>query len=134
VSTPASTATKPGRPAVLLVDDERELLDALGEGLKNEFALETASSAEEASLLMASRSYDVLVCDHMLPGEPGLEFLIRMSERHPNTRRIMLTGYMNPELISRSVALARLSTCLLKPVKAAALAAAVRTALAACRS
>jgi len=130
VSTPASTATKPGRPAVLLVDDERELLDALGEGLKNEFALETASSAEEASLLMASRSYDVLVCDHMLPGEPGLEFLIRMSERHPNTRRIMLTGYMNPELISRSVALARLSACLLKPVPAAALAEAVRTALA----
>jgi DNA-binding NarL/FixJ family response regulator len=36
---------------------------------------------------------------------------------------------MNPELISRSVALARLSACLLKPVKAADLAAAVRTAL-----
>ena len=134
MSTPASTATKPGRPAVLLVDDERELLVALGSGLEGEFALETAASAEEADLLMASGAYDVLVCDHMLPGEPGLEFLIRMSERHPNTRRIMLTGYMNPELISRSVALARLSACLLKPVKAAALAAAVRTALAACRS
>jgi len=129
MSTPASPATKPGRPAVLLVDDERELLDALGEGLKSEFALETAASAEEASLLMASSSYDVLVCDHLLPGEAGLEFLIRMSERHPNTRRIMLTGYINPELISRSVALARLSACLLKPVKAAALAAAIRTAL-----
>jgi len=41
---------------------------------------------------------------------------------------------MNPELISRSVALAQLSACLLKPVQAAALAAAIRTALAACRS
>jgi DNA-binding NtrC family response regulator len=129
MTTRASAATKPGRPAVLLVDDERQLLDALGEGLKSEFALETAGSAEEADLLMASSSYDVLVCDHMLPGEAGLEFLIRMSERYPGTRRILLTGYMNPELISRSVALARLSACLLKPVQAEALAAAVRTAL-----
>ena len=129
MTTRASAATKPGRPAVLLVDDERQLLDALGEGLKSEFALETACSAEEADLMMASSSYDVLVCDHMLPGEAGLEFLIRMSERYPGTRRILLTGYMNPELISRSVALARLSACLLKPVQAEALAAAVRTAL-----
>jgi len=126
---PASTATKPGRPVVLLVDDERELLAALGEGLKSEFALETAGSAEEAGLMMASGTYDVLVCDHMLPGEAGLEFLMRMSERYPDMGRILLTGYMNPELISRSVALARLSACLLKPVKAEALAAAVRTAL-----
>ena len=130
MSTRAGTASKTGRPAVLLVDDERELLAAMGEGLVGEFALETAASAEEADLLMASNSYDVLVCDHMLPGEAGLEFLIRMSERYPNTRRILLTGYMNPELISRSVALARLSACLLKPVPAAALAEAVRTALA----
>jgi len=125
----AGAATKPGRPAVLLVDDERELLAALGEGLASEFALATAASAEEAGPMMASGSYDVLVCDHMLPGEAGLEFLVRMSERYPDTRRILLTGYMNPELISRSVALARLSACLLKPVKAAALAEAVRTAL-----
>jgi two-component system, NtrC family, response regulator HupR/HoxA len=130
MAAPASTASKPGRPVVLLVDDESELLDVLGEGMKNEFTVETAASAEEADLLMASSGYDVLICDHMLPGEAGLEFLIRMSERHPGTRRIMLTGYMNPELISRSVAVARLSACLLKPVKAAALATAVRTALA----
>ena len=130
MSTRAGSASKTGRPAVLLVDDERELLVALGSGLEGEFALETAASAEEADLLMASGAYDVLVCDHMLPGEAGLEFLIRMSERHPDTRRILLTGYMNPELISRSVALARLSACLLKPVPAAALAEAVRPALA----
>jgi DNA-binding NtrC family response regulator len=130
MSTRAGTASKTGRPAVLLVDDERELLSALGAGLEGEFALETAASAEEADLMMASSSYDVLICDHMLPGEAGLEFLIGMSARHPGTRRILLTGYMNPELISRSVALARLIACLLKPVPAEALAAAVRTALA----
>ena len=134
MTTPASAATKSGRPAVLLVDDERPLLGALREGLESDFAVETAGTAEEADLMMASSSYDVLICDHMLPGEAGLEFLIRMSQRYPDTRRILLTGYMNPELISRSVALARLSACLLKPVPIEALATAVRTALGAGRA
>ncbi|MBW7896718.1 MAG: response regulator [Opitutaceae bacterium] len=117
------------RPAVLLVDDERPLLDALRLGLEPDFEIETAGSAEEAEVMMASRPYDAVVCDHLMPGEAGLDFLTRMQRLFPRTRRILLTGYMNPELISRSVALAGLSDCLLKPVKAAQLAESVRTAL-----
>ena len=79
--------------------------------------------------MMATRNYDVVVSDHLMPGEEGLQFLIRVSRRYPRTKRIMITGYMNPELLSRSVALAELSACLLKPVKAAALAAAIREAV-----
>lgn len=79
--------------------------------------------------MMASRRYDAVVCDHLMPGEAGLDFLTRMRRLFPHTRRILLTGYMNPELISRSVAVAGLSDCLLKPVKAGQLADAVRTAL-----
>ena len=116
MTTPASAATKSGRPAVLLVDDERPLLGALREGLESDFAVETAGTAEEADLMMASSSYDVLICDHMLPGEAGLEFLIRMSQRYPDTRRILLTGYMKPEMLLRSVNEAALFRYLLKPV------------------
>jgi DNA-binding NarL/FixJ family response regulator len=52
-----------------------------------------------------------------------------MRERHPETRRILLTGYINPELLSRSLEVAGLSACMLKPVRAAELAKAVREAL-----
>ena len=51
-----------------------------------------------------------------------------MRERHPQTRRILLTGYINAELLSRSMRVAELSACLLKPVGAAELAQAVRAA------
>ncbi len=54
MTTPAGAATKPGRPAMLLVDDERELLVAMGEGLESEFVVDTAGTAEEAGLMMAS--------------------------------------------------------------------------------
>jgi DNA-binding NtrC family response regulator len=126
--TPPAQAAKP-RPKVLLIDDELPLLDALSLGLKNDFEVEIASSAEEAALLETTRQYDVVVCDQMLPGEQGLEFLIRSSERQPGARRIMMTGYINPELLSRSVSLAKLSACLIKPVGAKDLTQAIRAAL-----
>jgi DNA-binding NtrC family response regulator len=117
------------RPVVLLVDDEPALLDSLRQGLQADFDLDFANSAEEAELMMATRNYDVVVSDHLMSGEEGLQFLIRAGQRRPATRRILLTGYMNPELISRSVAVADLSACLVKPVHAAHLAQAIRAAL-----
>jgi DNA-binding NtrC family response regulator len=125
---PPTEPTKP-RPVVLLVDDEPALLDSLRQGLETEFDLDFAASAEEAELMMATRNYDVVVSDHLMAGEEGLQFLIRAGRRRPATQRILLTGYMNPELISRSVAVANLSACLVKPVHASDLAQAIRVAL-----
>jgi DNA-binding NtrC family response regulator len=104
------------KPAVLLIDDESYILDLMRAGLEGEFEIETATSAEEAGLLTGTRRYDVVICDQILPGENGLEFLIRAASMQPTCRRIMMTGYINPELLSRAMTLAKLSACLLKPV------------------
>ncbi len=117
------------RPVVLLVDDEPDLIRVLRPALEAEFDLDCAASAEEAELMMATRNYDVIVSDHLMPGEEGLKFLVRAAKRKPATQRILLTGYMNPELISRSVAVAQLSSCLMKPVHAADVVSAIRAAI-----
>ncbi len=117
-----SDGPAPSRPRVLLVDDEAELHTVLRAGLEPEYQLETAETAEEAETRMGGGNYDVIICDYMLPRESGLDFLMRMSEQFPATRRIMLTGYINPELVSRSVSMAGLSACLVKPMRAAELA------------
>jgi two-component system response regulator HupR/HoxA len=119
----------PGLPVVLLVDDEPALLDSLGQELQGSCKLFTAASAEKADLLLAARRYDVVVCDHMLPGEQGLDFLEKIMEMMPSTKRILITGYTSPEFISRSMVIAGLSACLVKPVRASEIAAAIRTAL-----
>lgn len=124
---PADSAVK--RPVVLLVDDEPALRASMSEGLQAEFDMEVAASAEEAELMMATRHYDVVVSDHLMAGEEGLAFLVRASTRRPRTQRILLTGYINPELISRSVAVAGLAACLMKPVHAAELGKAIRAAM-----
>jgi CheY-like chemotaxis protein len=127
---PEPAPRQKGPPVVLLVDDEPLLLEALSLELQESCKLFTATSAAEADLRLAARRYDVIVCDHMLPGEQGLDFLMRAMEMIPSTRRILMTGYTNPEFISRSMVVAGLSACLVKPVRASQVAAAVKEALA----
>jgi len=118
------------RPVILLVDDEPALLDSMRLTLKDDFEIETAASAEEGLLMAGTRAYEVVVCDQLLPGEQGLDFLMRAAEQFPAMRRILITGYMNPELLSRGVALAGLSSYLLKPASPADLRQAINRALA----
>lgn len=119
------------RPSVLLIDDERPYLDMLRAGLGKEFEIEVAQNTEEGEMRLALGGYDAVVCDHLMPGEKGLDFLIRASQLHPNTRRILITGYINPELLSRSTGVAKLARCIIKPVGIAELAKALREVLAA---
>ena len=55
--------------------------------------------------------------------------LMRMAELVPSTKRILMTGYTNPEFIARSMAIAGLSSCLVKPLKASQVADAIKAAL-----
>ena len=118
-----------GPPVVLLVDDEPLLLEVIAQELRRSFELHTAASAAEADRKVAARPFDVVVCDHMLPGEQGLDFLIRLMDKAPSTRRILMTGYTNTEFISRSMAIGGLSACLVKPLRAADIARAIGEAL-----
>ena len=125
--TPPSNA--PSKPVVLLVDDEPEICNVIELGLKNECDFESARSAEEAELMLATRKYDVIICDHLMPEEEGMAFLIRAMTLFPKVRRILMTGYTNPELLARCTGLADLSGCLVKPVRAFELLSAINRAL-----
>jgi two-component system response regulator HupR/HoxA len=117
------------KPVVLLVDDEPEICNVLELGLKDQCDIESARSAEEAELMLATRTYDVIVCDHLMPEEEGVTFLTRAMTLFPRVRRILMTGYTNPELLARCTGLADLSGCLVKPVRASELMVAINQAL-----
>lgn len=101
-----SSETRP-RPSVLMLEDDTPLADMILMTLGDEFDIERAENAEEARLLLAARPFDVLLCDHMVPGkQQGLEFLVHAYEHQPKPRRILMTGYINPDMISRSITVA----------------------------
>jgi len=118
------------RPRILVVDDEQTLAAALKEALSNEYEIEVAGDAGEARRLLGLRQFDLILSDHMMPGKvQGLNFLVEAMELQPKAKRILLTGYLNPELLTRSVTLARLSACLIKPIELARLRQELRIAL-----
>lgn len=104
--------------------------DVLAVHLREDYQVETAASTAEADIQMGSMHFDLVLVDHLMPGEVGLDFLMRVREHFPQTRRILITGYLNPELISRAQQLADLSGYLIKPINSTQLKAAVIGALA----
>lgn len=119
------------RPLLLLLEDEGALVAALLGHLETDFEVDVAGTVDEARMLLAARSYAIILSDHMLPGKvQGLDFLMEAMERQPAAKRILMTGYLNPELLGRSVSLARLSACLLKPMDLAKLGTVLKQTLA----
>ena len=111
---------------VLVVDDDKPLLEMWKAALETDFAITTATSAKDAEFLMRKNTYKVIVSDHLMPGGNGLSFLVRMREEHPRTQRVLVTGYMKPEMLLRSVNEAGLLRYFLKPVSIADLVKTIR--------
>ncbi len=119
MSAPDAKPTVPEAPkkdAVLLVDDEKPLLDVYVSALSPYFDLTTASNAREADFILQKKTFKVVVADHLMPGGNGMNFLVRAREDFPHMQRILVTGYMKPEMLLRSVNEAALFRYLLKPV------------------
>ena len=120
----------PARPLLLILEDEPQLTLIICDLLGDNFDIETAENVNEALQLLKTKSFDLLLSDHMLPGKKqGLDFLMEAMELQPNAKRILMTGYLNPELLSRGTTMAGLSAVLLKPVDSVRLREAIRIAL-----
>lgn len=106
----------PTKDPILLVDDEKPLLEVFATALSPTFDVAMATSAREAEFILHKRNFKVVVADHLMPGGNGMNFLVRVREEYPHTQRILVTGYMKPEMLMRSVNEAALFRYLLKPV------------------
>jgi DNA-binding response OmpR family regulator len=89
-------------PRLLVVDDAPAILFAMGDYLSRcGYAIDRASSREEAESLLATRVYALVVIDLRLGAtEPrgGLDVLGRLRERQPKTPAILLTAYGSAEV------------------------------------
>lgn len=116
-SKPANATPLPTKkPAVLVIDDEPALLEVFAAALSANFDVTTASSVREAEFILHKNPFKVVIADHLMPGGNGMSFLVRAREEYPHMQRILVTGYMKPEMLLRSVNEAALFRYLLKPV------------------
>ncbi len=94
------------RVRILFVDDEAHLLAGLRRMLRDrrsEWDMRFAASGSEALSMLDQEPADVVVSDMRMPEMDGAELLSTVRNRHPDTIRIILSGYAENEAILKSV-------------------------------
>jgi len=79
--------------SVLLVDDEKQFLDALSQRLETRGLKVNAVTSGEAAIEQAKdKHFDAIIVDLAMPGIDGIETLKRIKKDRPDLEIIMLTG------------------------------------------
>ncbi|TVQ67441.1 MAG: response regulator [Balneolaceae bacterium] len=110
---------------ILVVEDEPEVLDSIMRDISDFeafFPIEMADTAEEArelirEILDRDDQVGLILCDHVLPGDNGVELLVEMqkSEETRKTRKVLITGQAGLKETVRAVNEAELRHYIAKP-------------------
>ena len=79
--------------SILVVDDERVILNTLKRTFRREYNVFSALSGEDALCIMERNDIALIIADHLMPDMTGTELLKKTSQRYPNTIRIILSAY-----------------------------------------
>lgn len=112
------------KPVILTVDDDPEVLQAVGRDLRQQYAdryrivrAESGSAALEAvqQLKLGNTTIALFLADQRMPQIGGVEFIQRAAEVFPEAKRVLLTAYADSEAAINAINDARLDYYLLKP-------------------
>ena len=83
---------------VLLVDDDRRILDTVGECLvRRDLTFETASSCEDAISVLHGQDFRLVITDIKMPGQDGFSLLKQVKTSWPDVEVLVLTAFGSVE-------------------------------------
>jgi diguanylate cyclase (GGDEF)-like protein len=103
---------------LLVVDDEHYILTTLAHLLTTDFVVFTADSAESAQEVFGRQSIDIILSDQKMPRTTGVQLLEWVRDNHPNTVRLLMTGYVELEDAIAAINRGHVYHYLLKPWRA----------------
>jgi len=80
---------------ILVVEDEQAVAEGLRLLLEQEYAVDVASSGEQAlEMMLGGAPFDAVLCDLMMPGMSGIELFRVLKARSPGMeeRLVFMTG------------------------------------------
>ncbi|MFP6625107.1 MAG: response regulator [Myxococcota bacterium] len=96
--------TAPNPPRLLIVDDEEAILETMYFTFMDLYETFTSTDASKAlEILDESSPIACVITDQRMPGMTGVDFLAEASRRHPETVRIMLTGFADVEATIQAI-------------------------------
>ena len=81
------------RPAILIVEDERNTREGLARLLRTEYDVTLAEDAFRGSNLLKKHNYDIVLTDLKMPGGSGMDILGEALKKTPPPSVIILTAY-----------------------------------------
>lgn len=116
--------------AILLVDDEANVLSALSRALMDEpYEVVTAQSGEAALELLKRQTFKLVISDERMTGMQGSELLAAVKKAYPEVIRILLTGHATLESAMKAVNQGEVYRFFTKPWDDLELKFAIRAAL-----
>ncbi len=104
---------------ILIVDDEKDVLDALYWTIKRnrlfECSLTTASSAKEGLHKVEREKFDAVLSDYRMPGMNGVDFLTAVRDELPDALRIIVTGFSELHVARDAINKAKVDNFIEKP-------------------
>jgi DNA-binding response OmpR family regulator len=89
---------------ILIIEDDEDHCRLVAQALRTEnHTTEAAYDGKEGLHRMLSYSYDLIICDWMLPSMPGVEICKEYRKQGGNALVLMLTGKTSPEDIHKGL-------------------------------
>jgi DNA-binding NtrC family response regulator len=86
------------KATLLLVDDDRHLLDSMASWLREQrYDVAAAAGVKEALAQLAARPFDLALVDIRLADGDGFEILAHCRANHPHLSVVLITGYATVE-------------------------------------
>ena len=86
------------KPSLLLVDDDRHVLESMGDWLRSQgYELDTATRYADALDKLRQKAYDLVLCDVRLADGDGFDLLEKCRRNWPAAQVILMTGYGTPD-------------------------------------
>ncbi|MFW9879061.1 MAG: response regulator [Candidatus Thorarchaeota archaeon] len=86
---------------ILIVDDDKIVLKALHMTLQRatqfKSEISVSNDVDEALQKIHDENFDLVISDFSMPKMNGIEFLLKVKELHPETTRVLITGYAELE-------------------------------------
>jgi DNA-binding NtrC family response regulator len=86
------------KPSLLVVDDDRQVLDSMADWLRGQgYEVEATASYADALERMRRRPFDLALADVRLADGDGFDLLEQVRRNWPGTQVILITGYGTPD-------------------------------------
>jgi DNA-binding response OmpR family regulator len=103
---------------ILIVDDDHQAIDFAEQAIVSEIpeaSYMTGRNTKDATNILKNHKFKCILMDAVMPGQSGIEFLSETKFIHQDTKKILVTGEANLELMRDAINKSSIDHMLYKP-------------------